>query len=200
MKRYMCAFACLSLALLCACNAPSTDSSAPAASTSEPAAAGASVASGPGVAGNSVTVESKNGGYPAGLEFSSVKAAVASYGLAGIDKSRMTIMLANDDLAGVDLNSPKLADGQGIVKIMLSRPDQKELTTGTYTPNAKTDADMRADAGIVVAKGTTVQFTAAKTEGTVNITELTVDRVAGTFDLKDPWSHVSGKFDARIGK
>ena len=197
MKRSMSAFALLSLALLCACGtpSPSTDSSAEGSGTTTSATTASAGAS---VAGNSVTVESKNGGYPAGLEFSAVKAATASYNLAGMDKSHLTIMLANNDLAGVNLNSPKLADGQGIVKISLARPEQKELTTGTYTPNAKFDADMRADAGIIVPKGTTVQFTAAKTEGTVQVTELTVDRVVGTFDLKDPWSHISGKFDAKI--
>jgi hypothetical protein len=177
------------LALLCSCNAAAPGTSTPGAPAPDA-----------GVAGNTYTVSSKNGGYPAGLEFTSVKAAVASYNLGGMDKSHLAIYLANTDLAGVNLAAPKLAAGQGIVKLKLSRPGQKELTAGTYKPSGQYDADMRAAADIVVPNGTTVQFNDHKTEGTIEVTELTADSVSGTYDLKDPWSHVSGTFKAKIAK
>ena len=185
--------ACVSLSLVCACNASPHST----AGTAGPVAGAAPEA---GVAGNTFTVASKNGGYPAGLEFTSVKAAVASYNLAGMDKSNLAIYLGNTDLDGVNLSAPKLSAGQGIVKLKLSRPGQKELTTGTYKPSGQYDADMRATAEIVVANGTSVQLNDHKMEGTIQVTELTADSVAGTYDLKDPWSHVSGTFKAKIVK
>jgi hypothetical protein len=184
-----------SLALLCSCN-----QQAPGAGASGPGPAGAAPAAEAGAAGNTFTVSSKNGGYPAGLELKTVKSAAASYNLNGLDKSNLAIFLGNVDLASVNLNSPKLSEGQGIVKLKLSRPGQKELTTGTYKPSGQYDADMRAAADIVVANGTTVQLNDHKMEGSIEVTELTADTVSGTYDLKDPWSHVAGTFKAKINK
>jgi hypothetical protein len=184
--------ALVTFALLRSCSAAAPGTSGPAA--------GAAAEAAPGVPGTTFTVSSKNGGYPARLEFKEVKAAVASYGLGGLDKSNLAIYLGNTDLASVNLGAPKLSAGQGIVKLKLSRPGQKELTAGTYKPSGQYDADMRAAADIVVANGTTVQFNDHKMEGTIEVTELTADSISGTYDLKDPWSHVSGTFKAKIVK
>ena len=84
------------------------------------------------------------------------------------------------------------------MKLLLIRTE-KDVDPGTYVPASGT-ADLKVEPSIVVANGTTLQFSSFDTKGSVTLTSITADKVTGTFDLKDNNHSISGSFDAPFKK
>lgn len=154
---------------------------------------------------SAVTVQSKNGGYPAEpIDWTNIKATAAKWGFSGLggDSRSITVYLANTELTPENLANyygTELAAGQGIIALSFTN-GQKNSEAGIYKPNPQFAAPMRISAGIYVKGKVTVQFDDFKTEGTAEITEMTSGRVCGKFKLKDPWSSVEGIFSAPVIK
>jgi len=152
-----------------------------------------------------VSVASRNGAYPQGLDWSRVEKAIAfrseSLGVTSINVYLSNFYFSADSYA--HLRKLKLGTGQAMVELLLvNQIDEARKVTfdeGVYDfTKPQHEAQRTGVAGIKVEKGTTVQFSYHYTEGEFVIVEVTENQVCGRFDLKDKFNEVSGEFSAPI--
>jgi len=144
-------------------------------------------------------VQSTNGGY-AGLEVPIDWSHIGAQ-QAFVDKftsgSTCRIFIANFD-TDESLRNIAREPGQGIIKFTLSLPPDSDPLVGTYDLTC-TGSEFTGEAGVMVTGGSTISFsTSSMTEGVVEITSVTDDMVAGTFQAQDNWTAISGAFQAEI--
>jgi hypothetical protein len=149
---------------------------------------------------SAATVESTNGGYPAGLAWTEIAGTnVHRNNLQKplTENDALWVSLANFALpADFNTFNATLAAGQALIRLQVSRSDGKALEVGTYEVGPNSADDFYASPSIVVPDGVTVQFDSWNTEGTVEVVSLTPDRICGRFALSDSNSKIRGEFSA----
>lgn len=112
----------------------------------------------------------------------------------------MTIYVSEDNIREVDFlpDTPDLPKDTAALVLRLARSDMEEvIDTGKYMYSADEAADMRFTALLTIPGQDSAMITEEAT-GTVDITSMTSDRVAGTFTIEDSTTKITGSFNAEI--
>jgi hypothetical protein len=144
-------------------------------------------------------VVSTNGGYvnlEVPIDWSSIgsqQVYVAKYS----NYSSCRIFIANFETDG-DLSTLARDPGQGVIRLSLRLPPESDPLVGTYDLT-RTGEDFTGEAGIMVTGGSTITLSrSSMTAAVVEITHVTGNIVAGTFEVADNWTTMSGAFQAEI--
>ncbi|WP_373198556.1 hypothetical protein [Mycobacterium marinum] len=148
-------------------------------------------------AATAVNVSSTNGGYPDGINWSTVYAA-ADRPLAGLggDGRAVVVYIGTTKRPLADLKDRKieLAADEAFLKLEFTNGAQN-AGEGDYTTSSDRKDPNTFDLSIRVTGRTTVQMSQAKGKA-----QLVTDgnRVCGNFDIADKWTSASGTFVAEV--
>lgn len=106
------------------------------------------------------------------------------------------IYLASVPLSGRDeFRNKELQPGQGIVDLSLMYSGEGEVLSGRY--EATGEGPLRADAGLRVTGGVTLQFV-TNPECYIEVIARTPKKICGRFAFQDEWRSLSGEFVADL--
>ena len=142
---------------------------------------------------------SKNGGYPGGIDWSTVY-AVAERTLAGLGEDGMAVVVyigtterSVDELSD---SSVSLAADEGFLRLGFTN-GVEDAESGDYAPRPDQAEPNTVTPGIRVTGGTTVQLDAFDTIGEATLIAAG-DQVCGTFEFADDFTSASGTFVADL--
>ena len=188
----------------------SSTTTAAAPSTTAPAATSTSATSAApsGEIGATVSVASKNGGYPTENlpDWSQIKSVLAfrnpEYGDTAVWVCLATYEITANSLSDYwALSSP--AAGQGSVELVLTRTvadtNEPPLVVGRYDCDAaQGTAELTGSAKILVQDGVGIQFVQGTGQNYVEVTAISDTEISGTFSVADKWTQISGSFTAPL--
>jgi len=161
-----------------------------------------------GEIGATVSVASKNGGYPTNNvpDWSQIESVLA-FRNAEYGDSAIFVCLANYEVTADSLSEywelPPPAAGQGWVELVLTRTladtNEPPLVPGRYDFNTPQGmAELTGAAKILVENGTGIQFVTGGGDDYVEVTSVDDTLISGTFHVGDNWSEISGSFSAPV--
>ena len=150
---------------------------------------------------SSVTVDSTNGGYPGGIDWSNVYAvAERPYAGLGGDGRAVVVYLSTTDRPLTELNDRKieLAPAEGFLELTFTNGEQ-DAGTGDYATSVDTTAPDRLnlDVHVHVTGRTTVNVDSSTATGQAQLTD-SGDAVCGAFEIADKHTSASGVFVAAV--
>ncbi len=144
-----------------------------------------------------VTLESTNGMYTdaEAIDWSTIVTQQARV-LVFSDRSICTVLLANFETAEY-LKTVDLEPGQAVIYFTLNQPAESVPVAGVYDLTVSSE-EFTGSAAIRVAGGGTVMISVANIiEAELEIAYV-IAEAAGSFNVQDSWTEMSGEFQAPI--